>query len=425
MLQSHQISAKEYQAKRISLLPILVAQQLVLLPLYFYIPSWIFFLNIMITAVVYFGTIRRNWRVPKWFKVALTAGVTIGVFWTFHRLAGRDAGVALISIMYGLKILEVKTKRDVYVLMLLGFFILLSGFLFDQSPLIAIYQLLPIAAIFNALTSIHSLNISKSIVDTSFSQLSKRLVKYFVLAIPLMIILFVFFPRLSGPIWKMPGGASATSGISDTMSPGAVSSLQLFDKIAFRVKFDGVSPDESRMYWRSLVLDDFDGLTWSRNANNHKIITRTKEHSSSPLLENGIVKYEVSLEKTRQQWLTFLEQATGIPKMATRHSDYSIQVPFRINDRLRYKGESNPNYRLDSELSKKELKVFTQLPRDGNSRSRNWALEERSKHLSDRDYISSVLSEINRQEYFYTLTPPIMERDTVDSFWLDEKVGFC
>ena len=51
--------------------------------------------------------------------------------------------------------------------------------------------------------------------------------------------MWVFFPRIATPFWAVPIDTSAgTSGLSDTMSPGDISSLSLSDEVAFRVKFD-------------------------------------------------------------------------------------------------------------------------------------------------------------------------------------------
>lgn len=417
----NQISVLEYQNRKINLLPILVAQQLVLLPLYFFIPVWITVLNCLVLGIVYFSQIRRRFRIPVWVKVLVTLMAVAAVLFSFRKFAGRDAGVALIAIMYGLKIIEIKSQRDVYVLMLLGFFLLLAGFLFSQSPLIAIYQFIPVAAILNALTSIHSLSRSQKLVEHSLFSTVKKLLKYLLLALPLMIVLFIFFPRLSGPIWKMPGGGSGTSGVSDTMSPGAISSLRLSDNVAFRIKFNGAPPNEFEMYWRTLVLDEFDGLSWSRH-----LLEANEALTSKPVITDiGSYRYEISLEKTGQSWLTFLDRPVNVPKRVKLYQDYSARVTHRLLDRTRYKAESKPLLKIDLQLSTVEKSRNTLLPDGENPRSLAWARELRAKYKSDKEYILAILSIINRQEYFYTLTPPIMARDTVDSFWFDHQKGFC
>jgi len=430
-INSGQISLQNFNQRKINLLPILIAQQLVLWPLYFYIPLWVSLLNSLVVLVVYFGCVKRRLIIPVWIKVIITLIAFAGVLFSFQKLAGRDAGVALIAIMYGLKILEIKSNRDVYVLMLLGFFILLAGFLFNQSPLIAIYQFIPVAAILNALTSINAISSSNKLVGTATSSNIKRLSKYLVLGLPLMIVLFVFFPRLSGPIWRMPGASTAASGISDTMSPGEISSLQLFDKVAFRVKFLDKTPQGHEMYWRTLVLDMFDGLTWSRHPSKNKRINTNNSISESGNLSldsSGINKsfeYDISLEKTNQRWLTMLDRPVETPKTARLFDDYAVQVRYRLTDRTRYSGRSQTNLLLNKQLTEVDKEHHTVLPESGNLRSLSWAKQERQKYKSDREYILGLLSIINRQEYFYTLTPPIMQRDTVDSFWFDEKKGFC
>jgi transglutaminase-like putative cysteine protease len=434
------VTLQQYQDRPLNILPVLIAQQLALLPLYFYIPLWISAISLVVTGTVYVAQIKGQWAIPTWLKVAITVAVAAGVLLSFQRLSGRDAGVALIAVMYALKIIEVKSHRDIYVLMNLGFFIVLAGFLFNQSPLIAAYQFLPVAAILNALTANHSLTQTNRVMHRSFGQTVRQLSKYLVLALPLMVVLFIFFPRLSGPIWKMPGGSSATSGISDTMSPGAISNLQLFDKVAFRVKFDGEAPMGNDLYWRTLVLDEFDGLTWSRHFSRFEkpiksqfdLQKQAKENSNETLDDDrayqygpDFFRYDISLEATKHRWLTLLDTPVDIPKRARLFSDYSARLDHRLIDRTRYSGVSNIRLPLDLDLSDSDRNKMTKIPLQGNPRAKQWAIEARAASVDDRDYIMSVLKRINRQEYFYTLSPPIMQQDIIDSFWFDEQMGFC
>jgi len=438
-----QVSFDDYNRRKIDLLPIMVAQQLVLLPLYFFIPLWITAFNLIVLMVVYFSRVKQKFVIHSLLKNMITLVAAAGVMYSFRKFTGRDAGISLIAIMYGLKIIEIKSPRDVYLLLLLGFFLLIGGFLFDQSPWIAIYQFIPVAAVLNALISIHSLSSFnygtrlslthdikvKSIVQSSLLSTLKRLLKYLLLAIPLMIVLFIFFPRLAGPIWKMPGGEGGATGISDTMSPGSISNLQLFDKIAFRVRFSDKTPSGFEMYWRTLVLDNFDGFAWTRKA-------KTKQQAIQTLSESddwndkvkdlkGFYRYEISLEKTRQRWLTFLDRPIDIPKQATLYADYSVQIEHRLLDRTRYNAKSMSGLVLDKQLSIAEREKNTKLPTDGNPRSLAWAKQQRQLVATDRDYILALLAKINQQEYFYTLLPPMMQEDTIDSFWFDHQKGFC
>jgi len=242
------VSQKSLFERALPIVPIVIAQQLVLLPLYFFIPFWILLLNITIALVIIWQDRKNKIWITRRVKIVITLVAIVGVFISFQSFSGRNAGVALISVMYGLKILETNKTRDANLLLSLGFFMLVSGFLFSQKPWIAFYQLIPVVAILNALVSIHSLDSQKN-NQVSLKNITKNLSKYFLFALPIMLVFFVFFPRLSGPIWRMPGSSSGTTGISDSMSPGDISSLKFNDEIAFRVEFEGDEPNPMQLYW--------------------------------------------------------------------------------------------------------------------------------------------------------------------------------
>lgn len=98
----------------------------------------------------------------------------------------------------------------------------------------------------------------------SLKQRLKLAMGMMALAIPLTLCAFLLFPRIQGPLWGLPGDAhSGRSGLSETMSPGGISDLVLSEEIAFRVKFSRAVPDKSLLYWRGIVMTEFDGKTWS------------------------------------------------------------------------------------------------------------------------------------------------------------------
>ncbi len=69
-------------------------------------------------------------------------GAVALTFYSFGRLYGPEAGVALLVSLFGLKYLEVVSQRDAYVLLLLGFFVCATSLLFSQSPWMFLYVLL-------------------------------------------------------------------------------------------------------------------------------------------------------------------------------------------------------------------------------------------------------------------------------------------
>lgn len=426
----YSISLQGLKSRPLPLMDLLIAQQAVLFPLYFFTPLWIVLLNGFCIANVLAIHWQKTWQCPRWLKNAVTLAAIAGVFFSFHKISGRDAGVALIAAMYSLKILELNKTRDANLMLALGFFMMLAGFLFSQKPWIAFYQLIPLLAILNAFIVMQSLQPDQNLRQ-SIPSLARKLSSYLLLALPIMLLLFVFFPRLAGPIWRMPGMPSSTSGISDTMSPGEFSQLHLSERVALRVKFDQKVPNKAQMYWRTLVLDQYDNLTWTRKGaaivGEPQFDPKTRQKLD---LDNQRVDYTITLEPTSQNYLPTLDSPFKIPDNARMVADSITFFPSKVYDRLRYSASSLPTtsvppFRREVTLSSELLERYTALPRQGNPRAKHWAMQQRQLFASDQDFINAILHKINQEAFYYTLSPPIMEEDMVDSFWFDFQKGFC
>ena len=107
----------------------------------------------------------------------------------------------------------------------------------------------------------------------------------------------------------MPSGTNST-GVTDDMSPGDISQLGRSAALAFRVQFaDGAAPAHEALYWRGLVLDNFDGTTWrmTRSSSAYSVAAALADFQIS--YEDRIrtigtaVSYNVILEPTQQPWL--------------------------------------------------------------------------------------------------------------------------
>ena len=170
---------------------------------------------------------------------------------------------------------------------------------------------------------------------------------------------------------------------------------------------------------QAVVLDAFDGLTWSRLG---RLPVKKK-----PELNNNeaAYNYSITLEPTKQNYLVALDRPLATPDNARLIDDYVTYSKYRIIDRTRYKGFSSPALLLNTPLTQSDRKRYTQLPARGNNASRDWAKLERASSDSARTFIDKILNNINQQEYFYTLTPGVMDEQLIDSFWLDKRKGFC
>src|SRR5688572_19433012 len=228
---------------------LLLSLSMVAAPHAFYLPWWI----ILVTATLiawraYLGYAR--YTLPsRWMLMLVAGAATIGVFISYRTIFGREAGIALLVIMLGLKFLETRTLRDAVLLIYLGYFLVITNFLREQSIPTALYMLACTVVITATMISLHFAR-----TEPPFSAQLRRAGIFLAQSAPLMLALFVLFPRVPGPLWGLPQDTrTGTSGLSDTMTPGSLSKLTLSDEVAFRVKFEGDMPRRRHLDRKSVV----------------------------------------------------------------------------------------------------------------------------------------------------------------------------
>src|ERR1700723_635353 len=216
--------------------------------------------------VVACGLIRlglaRSGRGPLPGSVLVTVAVLVVplLLVRFHTFNGLVAGTALLSVTAGLKLLETKTQRDVYIITLIIYFVSLAALLEGDS-----FWLLAYLIGVCWLTTATLLRSTSSGPAPGWRPSLRYGGRVLAQALPLALVFWLLFPRFAGPLWQIPNDSqTAASGLSDTMSPGDITHLALSDEVAFRVRFAAAAPPAAERYWRGPVLDSFDGHRWKR-----------------------------------------------------------------------------------------------------------------------------------------------------------------
>jgi transglutaminase-like putative cysteine protease len=358
---------------------------------------------------------RRGWALPgRALRSGITLAATVGIVIGYQPLNGLDAGTALLTLMAALKLLETRTRRDHVVLVFIGWFLCLATFLYGQD-LAAAAWVLPAVWLLSA----SLLNVARTGHDDEALQPFRTTGAMLLKALPVTLVLFVFFPRIAGHFWGVPSGERAATGLTEEMSPGDISELSINDTVAFRVRFDGPVPPPLQRYWRGPVMAEFDGFTWSR--------ARSQAYDRPPVEYFGDpVSYTVTLEPTSQRMLFALDMVRTWPAdMAQQSWDYQLWTRNRIDAVIQYRAESYPNYRAGADLSQALRNRELQLPPERNPQARALAVRMREATDSDESYVQAVLRMYREQEFYYTLTPPRLQRDSVDDFLFNSRRGFC
>jgi transglutaminase-like putative cysteine protease len=407
---------------------LLASTVLVLLPHTAHLPLWVTLLCgatlVWRAALTLLGR-----RMPaNLVLVPVAVAAMAGVLQTYHTVLGRDAGVAMLVLLVAFKMLEMHARRDLFVVVFLCFFLVLTNFFYSQSIGTALLMLVSIVAL---LTTQLSFQLTGAVPP-----LRTRLLmglKILALALPLAALGFVLFPRIDGPLWGQPdGGRGARTGISDSMAPGQFSNLAQSDEAAFRVKFDGAPPPKAQLYWRGPVLGAYDGRTWTRVTPRPYPGRRQAQSMPAQLTMNvrgQPLRYQVTMEPSDARWLFALEMPQALPQLpggaASVSGEFEIQAASPVRERIRYELASYVDFSLQAGESLKNADQWLLLPYGRNPQALAAGQRLRQMHADPVQRVQAVLRQFAQGGYAYTLEPPLLGRDAVDEFLYATRAGFC
>lgn len=353
----------------------------------------------------------------RWFLFPLTIGGMANVFSAYHTFAGQNGGTALLATMLVLKLLEMHRLRDIRIACILFGFLLVSQFLFDQSPWRTLYLSTLLVLDFALMADLTARVRKGPDALTSALRIAARLT---VQALPLTLVLFVLFPRLSAPLWNLnPLDEKARSGVKDWLEPGSVSELVISGEPAFRVRFDGPVPPETRRYWRGPVVWYTDGRRWTGWP------AEVPRGQAVALQKTGEeVAYRVELEPGSKRWLFALDLPVYVPANARLLADFQVLASqqeksgtsYRLISALRYDtGELDPN----------EESLGTKLPDNVTPRMHALVDGWRQGAANPGDVVRRALDFFREEPFHYTLLPPKLGANPADEFLFETRRGFC
>lgn len=404
---------------RENLIWLLSAQAICILPLLIKLPPWIWAIWIFALSWrvrIHLGRARFPSTLAK---LVLGVGCAGGIYLTFSGVSGVEPMVGFLVCSFILKIVEMRTKKDALIVLFIGFIAVAAQFLFAQDVVAGIYG---VFSLFVLLTAWQAAFYSRSISPRQYFRMGGTLVLQ---AAPFMIILFIIMPRL-GPLWAVPlPQGKGKTGFSDTLEMGDLGELVQSPEVAFRVAFEGSLPGPRQLYWRGLILDEFDGLRWQTAAMPARPIG---ENVGDVLTDEEVLRYSVIMEPHHYRWLFTLD-----PVLAARSAQLTLEYDERgllsarrpIVNKAEYSVVSAKNPLPTNErLQERAERWLTRLPQEGNPQALQMAREWVSAELSAEQKINRALN-IFRDEFIYTMRPPRLGADAVDDFLFQTKRGFC
>jgi transglutaminase-like putative cysteine protease len=383
-----------------------------------HLPWWLTAALALVLAMRWWQRRARDTSWPGLLKLPLLALLGVAVVFRYGTIFGQEPGSALAVGLLVLKLLETQAARDARVGTSFACFGLMAALLFDQGMVATFMVAL---GLLPALATLRALEPAQ--VQTSLPRALLPGLALLAAAVPLSLLAFALVPRLSSPLWGAANQSEASTGLSDSMSPGNFAELLTDGRPAMRVSFDGPPPAPELRYFRAYVMWQYDGRTWE-----HVQLLRQNEQPRrrETVVAKDTTSYQIDLEPNGRNALPAIDVPLDAPRGAQLSPDREVVSDKPVDEPLHYALSSALRYRLQTQLSKAARDVALRLPHGFNPRAHALAAQWRARYGSDdAAIVRAALALFHDGGFSYTLTPAPLGRDAVDDFLFNTREGFC
>jgi protein-glutamine gamma-glutamyltransferase len=352
-------------------------------------------------------------------KLILAAIGLFAVFASYGSLKSVEPGISLLVVLVALKVLEAHTAREFQVMVLMGWVLCLCGFFLSQEFVIALSLLTAFALLLVALIQFYR-GSSPGALWPPLAMAGKILLQ----ATPLIVLLFVLFPRINtGLRVDFRANRLASTGFSDRLSPGSIAALANSSDIAFRAELPGSTATlPGSMYWRGVVMWHCDGLEW--RAPYVPVSISSRDRGATQSFTNNTIRQRITLAPHGARWMFALDRPFEIPPGAIlARGDYlwSVQT---IRKARRYEVVSSLGP-AGKDLTPVERREALELPPSISPAVRDLGQSWTTQNSSPRSVVNSALQFFRAQGFRYSLTPGEYRKNDLEQFLFHRRVGFC
>ncbi len=397
-------------------LPIITALIIAIAPHTLGLPLWI---NLWCAILWGYMLLRMKtgWPLPgRILRYTLTLVSILGLLATYRVRLGGDAFVGLLALMAAIKPFEMPTHRHRMITILLTYFIIITSLFRSDSLFILLYMLFSVFITTTALIRINT-------PSGSFKTSAKLSFLIQAGALPLVLLLFLVFPRLPGSLVGLEDQTTAATGFSDRLSPGSISRLIQDETPAFRVEFEGNIPPAQQLYWRGIVFNAFDGRTWTALRDGFPEAPTARKNP------DGAISYTVVTPPHFSHRLMALDRPVQGPSWSKIFGDARLVSLKKIVQKTAYNAVSvlpdnsgRWNLPVPGGHPPPRISISEQIPNPG---ARKLAQALGKESATPEKKAAAVLSLFNRNGFSYSTRPPRLGRAPVDEFLLKTKTGYC
>lgn len=265
-------------------------------------------------------------------------------------------------------------------------------------------------------------------------------------ALPLAAVLFLFFPRIPGPLWDigltfglpLPASIEQSNqglGIAARLKPGQTQTGASDGQAVLVAEFAGWVPPTSQLYWRGPVFYDFDGEEWRLDAdyaagNGRKIMQqgwrRAADFQEKLQSTAQEVSYKVRLTPHNGLWLYALDLPARLTSESFIGPDWQVLSHTPVQQEMSYALSSWLEWSAGGELAPALRQRALALPQGSNPQLRALGAGLAGKFAAgDTDaLLREALLTVAQGGYRLRdrFTPPA-GADALDAFWFETKEG--
>ena len=245
----------------------------------------------------------------------------------------------------------------------------------------------------------------------------------FMYSLPWVVILFIFFPRISfeHANYGFKGEATQRMGHDGTMFLDNKALLVPSDRIVMEVGFDKEVPSSEKLYFRGSVLYIDKQNHWEALPGHMQ-----RESMTYYPLKGEKIEYKVTLYPTQKHWIYTLDMPSRPIQDAELDKDLISKREKPVKEPIHYAASSTLSPFIEDTLDPLTRNEALYFRKKYNPKTYSTAIQINARYDSAQQRANAIINFFKRQSLTYTLQPEALDmNNSTDSFLFDTRKGYC